>query len=119
MTTDTSVICVEGYSKKVRNVSEKTKRLVYKNYEITDRAPHEYEIDHLISLELGGANDIENLWPQSYITTPLNARRKDVLENKLHVLVCSGELPIQVAQQEIATDWISAYYKYIPGPDKL
>src|SRR5438067_277467 len=26
-----------------------------------------YEIDHFISLELGGANDIANLWPEPYV----------------------------------------------------
>ena len=75
----------------------------------------EYEIDHLISLELGGSNSIRNLWPQSYITQPLNAHIKDELENKLHALICSGQLPVEQAQQEIAQDWVAAYQKYI-GP---
>jgi hypothetical protein len=66
----------------------------------------------LISLELGGSNSIKNLWPQSYRTKPWNARVKDRLENRLHELVCSGQLDLATAQRDIATDWISTYKKY-------
>jgi hypothetical protein len=38
-------------------------------------------VDHLVSLEIGGANTVQNLWPQSYDTTPWNAHVKDKLEN--------------------------------------
>jgi hypothetical protein len=40
-------------------------------------------VDHLIPLELGGSNDIANLWPQSYVTV-WNAHMKDRLENRLN-----------------------------------
>ncbi len=26
--------------------------------------PYAHEVDHLVSLELGGSNDIRNLWPE-------------------------------------------------------
>lgn len=113
LTTDASVICVPGYTKTVRNVPQAVKKQVYRIYGITSRKRGEYEIDHLISLELGGSNSIRNLWPESYITQPLNAHVKDKLENKLHELICSGQLPVQQAQQEIAQDWIAAYQKYV------
>jgi len=90
LTTDRSVVCVPGYTKTVRNVPPSLKNQVYRQYGITARQPREYEIDHLISLELGGSNSIRNLWPQSYLTQPLNAHVKDQLENKLHALVCKG-----------------------------
>src|SRR5262245_60109044 len=108
-----SDICVPGYTKKVRDVPESVKRQVYAAYGILSHAPREYEVDHLISLELGGSNSIKNLWPQSYVTTPYNAHVKDVLENKLHKLVCDGALDLKVAQRAIATDWITAYRKYV------
>ncbi|MGA8660393.1 MAG: hypothetical protein WB586_30115 [Chthoniobacterales bacterium] len=38
---------------------------------------------------------------------------KDVLERRLHNLVCAGKVDLQTAQHEIATDWIKAYQKYI------
>jgi hypothetical protein len=117
LTTDAKVICVPGYSKSVRDVPQAVKEQAYRIYEITSRKPREYEVDHLISLELGGSNSIRNLWPESFITQPLNAHIKDKLENKLHELICSGQLPVEQAQQEIAHDWIAAYQKYV-GPLK-
>jgi len=115
LTSDPAVICVHGYTKTVRNVPESLKDQVYRIYGITYRKPREYEVDHLISLELGGSNSLRNLWPESYETQPLNARTKDKLENRMHKLVCDGTLDLKQAQQEIAKDWIGAYVKYI-GP---
>jgi len=115
LTTDKDAICTKGYTKTVRNVPESLKNQIYQNYGVTDRKPREYEIDHLISLELGGSNSVLNLWPESYETQPLNARTKDKLENRMHKLVCDGKLDIKQAQDEIAKDWIGAYQRYI-GP---
>jgi len=115
---DAATICVPGYSKTRRAVPDTLKEAVYKLYGIKDRNPSEYEIDHVVSLELGGNNSTKNLFPQSYITQPLNAHTKDKLENRLHSLVCAGKLDLTVAQQAIATDWTAAYVKYygpLPG----
>ena len=60
----TSEVCVSGYSSTVRNVSVSLKETVYAEYGIANHTKGEYEIDHLISLQLGGSNDITNLWPQ-------------------------------------------------------
>lgn len=106
-------ICVVGYTKKIRNVPESVKGKVYAEYGILTHQPGEYEVDHLISLELGGSNAISNLWPQSYITAPYNAHIKDTLENKLHRMVCSGQMDLRTAQREIARDWIGAYHRYV------
>jgi len=73
----------------------------------------DFEVDHLVALEIDGDNSVENLWPQSYHTEPLNAYRKDVLEHRLHYLVCHGELDLATAQQAIATDWVAAYKRYV------
>jgi hypothetical protein len=105
-------ICVPGYTKKVRNVPAAVKRKVYAAYGIAHRAPGEYEVDHLISLELGGSNAIANLWPESYRTKPWNARVKDALENHLHREVCAGTIRLRDAQREIATDWIASYQRH-------
>ena len=45
------------------------------------KSQQECEIDHLISLELGGANDEKNLWPELYQGEILNAYVKGQLEN--------------------------------------
>ena len=105
-------ICLSGYTGSVRNVSQKNKNSVFSMY-FLDPTKDKFEVDHLVSLELGGSNSIQNLWPQSYTTQPLNAYRKDRLENKLHALVCSGHLDLATAQKAIATDWIAAYKKYV------
>jgi hypothetical protein len=110
----TKKICVDGYSKTVRNVPASEKTLVFKAYKITD-VPHRYEVDHLISLELGGSNDQKNLWPQSYVSV-WNAHVKDRLENTLHKMVCNGDLTLTAAQHAIRTDWIKTYKTYI-GPN--
>ena len=89
-------LCVPGYAKKVRNVPEEVRQEVYREYGITYHGKGDYEVDHLISLELGGSNSIKNLWPESYRTSPWNARVKDRLENRLHELVCDGDLDLNV-----------------------
>jgi hypothetical protein len=59
------------------------------------------------------ANSIRNLWPQSTKTSPWNSYVKDALERKLHKLVCAGQLGLETAQSEIASNWIEAYQKYV------
>jgi hypothetical protein len=115
LTTNTNLICTPGYSKSVRAVPTSVKKQVFQMYGITKHKAGEFEVDHLISLELGGSNSIRNLWPQSYVTKLFNAHVKDKLENRLHKLVCSGQLDIKQAQSEIANNWIAAYRKYIGG----
>ncbi len=106
-------ICRPGYAKSVRHVDGKTKAQVYRAYGIRHHQSGAYEIDHLISLELGGSNDIRNLWPESFDTQPWNAHAKDKLENRLHALVCDGTVSLGEAQAAIASDWIAAYQKYV------
>ena len=106
-------ICVSGYSKRVRNVPAEIKREAYANYGVRTHEPGEYEIDHLISLELGGSNSLRNLWPQSFRTHPWNAYVKDALENELHRRVCAGTIDLAKAQAAISHDWVSAYRAYV------
>jgi len=75
----------------------------------------DYEIDHLIPLCLGGADDPANLWPQprKEIEPVWNAEAKDRLEHRLCAMSCKGEVDIGQAQQDIAEDWIAAYKKYM------
>ena len=110
-TATTEKVCTSGYSKSVRNVSETKKDHIYELYGIT-RVPGQYEIDHLISLQLGGTNSMKNLWPQAYFGEPWNARVKDDLENTLHRMVCDGKIPLAQAQNAIAANWIAAYCTY-------
>ena len=106
-------ICVPGYSRKVRSVPAAVKRQAYANYGIRSHQPGEYEVDHLISLELGGSNSIRNLWPQSFRTHPWNAYVKDALENELHRRVCAGTIDLAEAQRVIASNWVIGYRAYV------
>lgn len=105
-------ICVPGYSKSVRNVPESEKNQVYLEYGITSRQTGEYEVDHLISLELGGSNDISNLWPEAAQPIP-GFHEKDKVENYLHEQVCLGKISLQEAQLKIANNW-KEFYKSAP-----
>lgn len=119
LTTDPKVICVSGYTKTVRDVPSSVKQQVYAAYGIAKHKPGDYEVDHLISLQLGGSNSVRNLWPEPYKTKPINAYVKDRIENKLHALVCAGQLDLRTAQAMIAQNWPLAYETYIgPLPDK-
>ena len=95
-------------------MSSSEKEAVYARYEV-EHVPYTHEVDHLISLEIGGSNDIRNLWPEPYAGR-WGARTKDVLENRLHDLVCSGRLSPAPAQQQEARDWVAAYRRYVGGP---
>jgi hypothetical protein len=106
----TTDICVPGYTKKIRYVPIAVKRQVYREYGAVYR-PGAYEIDHLVPLELAGSNSIKNLWSESY-SIEWNARIKDELENRLHMLVCHGSVSLSEAQRAIATNWIDAYKRY-------
>jgi len=74
----------------VRHVTAKMKKHVCVSYSIAPARCNgqNFEIDHLIPLELSGSNELSNLWPQPYRPQP-GAREKDVLENYLHRQVCS------------------------------
>jgi hypothetical protein len=85
---------------------------VFRNYRTDPRRATEYELDYLITPELGGATDVRNLWPQAYSRTPWNAFVKDELERLLHRQVCDGALDLTTAQQQMAADWIAAYKHY-------
>jgi hypothetical protein len=75
------------------------------------RGPGCCEVDHLIPLELGGSNDIKNLWPEPDEPRPGDAE-KNQLENELHRLVCAGKLLLAEAQRCITANWVACWEKY-------
>lgn len=109
LTTDASIVCQKGYSKSVRNVPVSEKRQVYAEYNTSYPQPQgENEVDHFIALELGGSNDIKNLWLEPANPVP-GFHEKDKVENYLHNQVCSGNMSLEEAQKEIVTDWYKVY----------
>jgi hypothetical protein len=99
-------ICRSGWTATVRpasSVTTKIKRRVTAEYGLPTGT--QGELDHLISLELGGApSDPTNLWVEpGAIPNP-----KDTVENQLRRAVCAGLIPLAAAQQAIAADWTTA-----------
>jgi hypothetical protein len=99
-------LCTKGYTKTVRNVPESVKRDVFVRYGIQAHRSGSYEVDHLISLELGGSNSPLNLWPEPASPVP-GFHQKDGCENRAHVAVCSGAITLDEAQAGISGDWLT------------
>jgi len=110
-----AVLCSSSFhTSSIRNVPESEKFAVEAEYGLK---PGHYgsslEIDHIVSLELGGSNDIANLYPEKLNAGP-GYRVKDRLENRLHAMVCAGTITLRAAQIGIATNW-QALYKRVFG----
>jgi len=94
------------------SVTGRIKRETMQAYGFTDSPTH-YELDHLISLQVGGCPDcVENLWPQAYgdrdhpmtqgerskwnksnsvtIDVHPGSLEKDLVENHIHDEICFG-----------------------------
>lgn len=105
-TTDASLVCISSYGKNARNIPVELQKQVFHEYSLT-YPNDDYEIDHLVPLELGGSNDIKNLWPQSKETAP----RKNEVEAWLRRQVCEGTFSLEAAQNALKTDWLAQYQK--------
>ncbi len=94
-------ICRPGYAGSVRDVPALIKRAVYAEYRDAPVGHGAYEVDHLVPLEVGGSNEIANLWPE---ISP-GYEQKDQVENELHDAVCARRIGLGAAQLAIAHDW--------------
>jgi len=104
----TDNMCVRGYSATVRSMSKSKKNKVYEMYGISENKRKNYVIDHIISLQLCGSNEIPNLFPQRRAGV-INSRTKDKIENYLKRSVCNGDMLLEDAQTVISEDWLSVY----------
>ncbi len=104
------VICAPAFrTADVRNVPQSEKFAVEREYGLEARLyGRSLEIDHIVSLELGGSNDISNLFPERANARP-GYRAKDKLENAVAVMVCSGAISLRAAQNGIAANWQRLY----------
>ena len=115
LTTDASTICVPGYAASVRDVSTATKKQVYAEYGVSYPQPlGAYEVDHFIPLEIGGSNDITNLWLEAATPTP-GFHQKDQFENFEHGQVCDGAISVTEAQSRMASDWYLYWQDEVEG----
>jgi hypothetical protein len=102
-------VCTPGYAGRVRDVPQSRKDAIYAAYGMTRHFNgHNGEVDHLVSLELGGTNATANLFPEAASPRP-GSHEKDRLENELHDEVCSGQISLRRAQTLIAGNWVKAY----------
>lgn len=113
-------LCGSEYTNPAGKIPIVLKRQTFDRYGLSSHAVG-YNVDHLIPASLGGSNSPKNLWPQS-LSGEWNYHMKNRLERTLKKMVCRKEIALEKAQQEIATDWVSAYKKYIlkprPGPSR-
>ena len=101
-------ICKRGYTRTVRpsvvyTNAVKRQKLLAQGLPVS--AAKDYELDHIIPLELGGAPaDPRNLQLQIWH----EAHEKDFVENCLNYAVCHGGLALDEAQGRIWVDWHEA-----------
>jgi hypothetical protein len=106
-------VCEANTNADNREVPEALREAVFSAYGLANAPRNAYEVDFLITPALGGSASIRNLWPEPYSSRSWNAHTKDVLERRLHVLVCSGQVDLFTAQRDIAANWVAAYKKYV------
>ncbi|MHA6758041.1 hypothetical protein [Streptacidiphilus sp. PAMC 29251] len=109
-----STICVSGWTATVRPPTSYTNALKVAQidqYGYADTSTADYEEDHFIPLELGGApRDVHNLWPEPRYGAK-TATGKDGVETKLKNAVCKGTVTLAAARTAIGTDWTTALAK--------
>jgi len=115
-----TTICVSGWTATVRPPVSYTNKLKFNQlnsgYNLNgDLNMKDYEEDHIVPLEVGGnPSSPLNLFPEPR-HIKLSAFLKDQLENRIHRLVCSGQLSLKSGQAIFLTNWEKGYAKYV-GP---
>ena len=98
-------ICHAGWTAAVRPpeaITETEKRASMLAYGDTHPI-RDYEYDHFVPLELGGAtNAAANLWPEP----GASPNPKDRVEDELNRAVCDHRLSLVQAQEEIVANWV-------------
>ena len=76
------------------------------------------ELDHLVPLELGGADGMGNIWPEcgpnGAVLEDRYFKMKDRVENYLAEMVKVGRIPLNSAQRGIAANWT----QYLPAANR-
>jgi hypothetical protein len=105
-------VCAPDYLSTIKPIKDSMKAQAFERYGLrADKADADV-LDHLVPLELGGTDDLENLWPQP-AKGEWNAAQKDALEQKLHAMVCDGTMTLKQAQTALKKNWVAAYTQYV------
>jgi hypothetical protein len=99
--------------KDLRGVSVEMEQKVFARYKLPWTRRAAYKIDHLVPLELGGADTIDNLWPQRLRARPYGPDRKELLAEVLLRRIARKEITIEQAQEQIRNDWIDAFIDHL------
>lgn len=106
-----TVICSAGFrAGEIGSVPVSEKLALEREYGLD--AKRGLGIGYIVPLELGGSNDIANLYPEKAKALEVHAR--DKLANAAHGWVCAGKISLGAAQQKIATNW-QAFYRQVFG----
>ena len=102
--TDTALYCHQRTSV-VRHTSRALKDSVYREFGFSYTRHPKGEVDHLVPLEVGGADVLRNLWfePEPEFWA------KDSVENWARKQVCKGLLNGVYVQELFKKDWTHLY----------
>ena len=107
-----TTICVSGWTATVRPPSSYTSSLKVEQlaaFGYADQNPRDYEEDHRVPLELGGApRDSSNLSPE----LGSSPNPKDSAENSARADVCAGRVTLQQEQVVFVARWLARYPGY-------
>jgi len=89
-----------------------TQAAVYREYGYRNpQVQSKYEIDYLVPLFLGGANNTANMWPAALKGTGFF--EKIQLDHVLRDLVCHRTLQLVTAQKDLERNWYTAWLKFV------
>ena len=104
---------VASSAKERQGVTVEMEQQVFRRYHIPWERRAEFKIDHLIPLELGGADTVDNLWPQRLRAKPYGPDRKELLAEVLLTKIARKQMTLAQAQEEIRRDWIDAFIDHV------
>lgn len=110
-----STICVSGWTATIRPPSSYTSKLKTEQMakEHLPGTAADYEEDHRMPLELGGApSDPTNLSPEARAGTPNNSSVKDKAENLVRSWVCDHGSDLRQMQTDFVKMWLAPYPGY-------
>ena len=94
-------------------VTVEMEQKVFARYRLPWSSRAAFKIDHLIPLELDGADTIDNLWPQSLRARPYGPDRKELLTEVLLQRIARKQITVEQAQEQIRSDWIDAFIDHL------